>query len=130
MEEIHDIELMVKKGIPLIAIESYEEPRVLELCTRLGIKTFRKLFRWTSSDGLVDGGLTHMEVVPKYQDPHELLVSIRQRSEAGIYILCDFHHYLSEPKIVRLLKDIVLYSSVAVTIVLASHEIILPPETI
>ena len=128
MEEIHDIELMVKKGIPLIAIESYEEPRVLELCTRLGIKTFRKLFRWTSSDGLVDGGLTHMEVVPKYQDPHELLVSIRQRSEAGIYILCDFHHYLSEPKIVRLLKDIVLYSSVAVTIVLASHEIILPPE--
>ena len=35
MDELHDIELMVKQGAALIALESYEEPRVLELCTRV-----------------------------------------------------------------------------------------------
>ncbi len=39
MEKLHDIELMLKKGVSLIAIESYEEQRVLELCTRLAVKT-------------------------------------------------------------------------------------------
>ena len=128
MEELHDVELLVKKGIPLIAIESYEEPRVIELCTRLAIKTSRKLYRWTSTDGLVDGATTHMEVVPKFQKPDELLVSIRQRAEPGIYVLCDFHHYLDDPRVVRLVKDIALYNSIGVTLVLASHEVSLPPE--
>ena len=64
MEELHDIVLMVKRGIPLIAIESYEEPRILELCTRLALKTFRKLYRWTSTDGLVNNASTHMVSVP------------------------------------------------------------------
>lgn len=91
MEELHDIELMLKKDIPLIAIESHEEPRVLELCTRLALKTYRKLYRWTSTDGLVSNGSTHMVAVPKFQEPDELLISIRQRSESGIYVLCDFH---------------------------------------
>ncbi|MGH1486097.1 MAG: AAA family ATPase [Cellvibrionaceae bacterium] len=128
MEELNDIELMVKKGIPLIAIESHEEPRVLELCTRLALKTYRKLFRWTSTDGLVDNASTHMVAVPKFQKPEELLLSIRQRSEAGIYILCDFHSYFDDPKVVRYLKDIVLYGLDGLTVILVSHQVPLPPE--
>jgi SpoVK/Ycf46/Vps4 family AAA+-type ATPase len=128
MEELRDIELMVKRGVALIAIESYEEPRVLELCTRLAVKTFRKLYRWSSSDGLVMNASTHMVLTPQFQKPEELLVSIRQRSEAGIYVLCDFHSYLDDPKIIRYLKDIVLYGAEGLTVILASHELTLPPE--
>ncbi len=128
MEELHDIELIVKKGISLIAIESYEEPRVLELCTRLAGKTYRKLYRWTSTDGLVSNGSTHLVPSPQFQKPDELLLSIRQRSDSGIYVLCDFHSYLDEPKVVRALKDIVLYGSEGVTVILASHKVSLPPE--
>ena len=128
MEELNDIELMLKKGISLIAIESYEEPRVLELCTRLAVKTYRKLYRWTSTDGLVDNGSTNMVVVPKFQNPDELLISIRQRSESSIYVLCDFHAYIDEPKVVRHLKDIILYGSDDITVVLVAYKITLPPE--
>jgi SpoVK/Ycf46/Vps4 family AAA+-type ATPase len=128
MGELNDIELMVKKGIPLIAIESHEESRVLELCTRLAMKTYRKLYRWTCTDGLVDNGSTHMVAVPKFQKPEELLLSIRQRSESGIYVLCDFHCYFDEPKVVRYLKDIALYSSEGVTLILVSHQVSLPSE--
>ena len=128
MEDLNDIELIIKKGESLIAIESYEEPRVLELCTRLAIKTFRKLYRWTCTDGLVDNGSTHVVPTPRLQKPEELLAFIRQRSESGIYVLCDFHAYFDEPGIVRYLKDIVLYGFAEVTLILVSHTVPLPPE--
>ncbi len=128
MEELHDIELMLKKGVSLIAIESYEEPRVLELCTRLAVKTYRTLHRWTSTDGLVKNASTHLTVSPQFQKPDDLLLSIRQRSEVGIYVLCDFHNYFDDANVVRALKDIVLYGAEGVTIVLASHQLTLPPE--
>jgi SpoVK/Ycf46/Vps4 family AAA+-type ATPase len=128
MEELHDIELMLKKGVSLIAIESYEEPRVLELCTRLAVKTYRTLHRWTSTDDLVKNASTHLTVSPQFQKPDDLLLSIRQRSEVGIYVLCDFHNYFDDANVVRALKDIVLYGAEGVTIVLASHQLTLPPE--
>ncbi len=128
MDELHDIELMIKKGSSLIAIESYEEPRVLELCTRLAIKTYRKLYRWSSTDGLVDGAGTQAIASPSLLKPSELLSSIRHKSDAGIYVLCDFHPYFDEPHVVRALKDIVLYSAEHITLVLLSHKLSLPPE--
>lgn len=128
MEELKDIELLLKKGVSLIAIESYEEPRVLELCTRLAVKTYRTLHRWTSTDGLVNNASTHLVLSPQFQKPDELLLSIRQRSEVGIYVLCDFHHYFDDANVVRALKDIVLYGAEGVTIVLTSHQLTLPPE--
>ncbi|MFT6388031.1 MAG: SpoVK/Ycf46/Vps4 family AAA+-type ATPase [Cellvibrionaceae bacterium] len=128
MEELHDIELMVKKGISLIAIESFEEPRVLELCTRLALKTFRKLYRWTSTDGLVDNASTHQVSEPKYDKPEELLVAIREGQHSAIYVLCDFHSYLDKPKVIRYLKDIVLYGADGITVILTGHEVKLPSE--
>ena len=133
MEELNDIELMVKKGAPLIAIESYEEPRVLELCTRLAMKTFRSLYSWSCITGLTNGVITHDHTAqsdsqPKLQKPAELLASIRQKNEAGIYVLCDFHAYFDEPDIVRALKEIALYSDEHITLILLSHALSLPAE--
>ena len=133
MEDLNDIELMVKKGSSLIAIESYEEPRVLELCTRLAIKTFRPLYSWSCTAGLQNGLLSHSATNTKSNEaaltkPEELLASIRQKNEAGIYVLCDFHVYFDEPKVVRGLKDIALYSDNQVTLMLLSHALSLPSE--
>lgn len=133
MEELNDIELMVKKGAPLIAIESYEEPRVLELCTRLAMKTFRSLYSWSCLTGLTNGVITQdctaqPDSQPTLQNPAELLASIRQKNEAGIYVLCDFHAYFDEPDIVRALKEIALYSDEHITLILLSHELSLPAE--
>ena len=133
MEELNDIELMVKKGAPLIAIESYEEPRVLELCTRLAMKTFRSLYSWSCITGLTNGMIIQdhsgkTDSRPNLQKPAELLASIRQKNEAGIYVLCDFHVYFDEPEIVRALKEIALYSGDHITLILLSHQLSLPAE--
>lgn len=128
MNELHDIELLVKRGIKIIAIESYEEPRVLELCTRLAMKTFRHFHRWTLTDGLVKDGSTHIAITPSFQKPEEMLTSIRQRNDSGVYAICDLHQHFDDAKIVRLLKDIALYSSGEVTLVLVGHSINLPED--
>jgi hypothetical protein len=133
MEDLNDIELMVKKGSSLIAIESYEEPRVLELCTRLAIKTCRPLYSWSCTAGLQNGLLSQSATESDVNQatltkPAELLASIRQKNAAGIYVLCDFHVYFEEPDVVRSLKDIALYFDNQVTLMLLSHALTLPPE--
>lgn len=128
MEELNDIELIVKKGISLIAIESFEESKVLELSTRLAIKSFRKLYRWSITDGLVLNGTTDAVDSPQHENPEAVLQYIRKTQDAAIYVLCDFHHYLDDAKVIRLLKDIVLYSASGITLILSSHELKLPAE--
>lgn len=128
MEELNDIAVLLKKGTPIITINSYEEPRVLELCTRLAMQSFRPLYRWTMTDGLTKNAPDHCIASPQHQKPEELLQSIRQKNDPGIYLLCDLHPFLDEPKVVRLLKDIILYSCEGLSLVLCSHRVDLPDE--
>ena len=54
---------------------------------------------------------------------------MKQDVRANLYVFCDLHPYLDEPKLVRLLKDIALSEApMAPTIVLVSHALKLPPE--
>jgi SpoVK/Ycf46/Vps4 family AAA+-type ATPase len=46
-----------------------------------------------------------------------------------MYVLLDFHHYLADPVIIRLLKDICMrYTDVSRQLILVSHKIDLPHE--
>ena len=59
-----------------------------------------------------------------------MLQRIKGGAEPGFYVLCDFHHWLDEhPKNIRLLKDIAQKNtSGAITVILLSHSLALPPE--
>ncbi len=57
------------------------------------------------------------------------LKRVKQDVRANLYVFCDLHPYLDEPKLVRLLKDIALSEApMAPTVVLVSHALKLPPE--
>lgn len=99
--------------------------------SRGGVKGARPLWRWSLTDGLnrlnfgpqVAGAL-------QYSEPEALLEYIKQSSEAGVFVLCDFHPFLAEsPKVVRLLKDIALnHLNVPHTLIFISYGLELPPE--
>ena len=36
--DLNDLGLLLDGGVPILVIESYEEPRVLEMITRLAVK--------------------------------------------------------------------------------------------
>lgn len=126
--DAHDLELLLCSKVPLVVIESHEEPRVVELLQRMGIGLGKALFLWSCTEGLqrVD-----FEGSPQRNtaEPTECLRQIKATTSPGIYVLADFHPFLDDPVHVRLLKEIAFrHDEVAHTIILISHSLETPPE--
>lgn len=128
MNNGHDLEILLKSHLPLIVIESHEEQRLLQLISRIGLQQYKPVYQWT-----ITGGLKRLDIdlagAADKVDEEKVLWQIRDRNEAGIYVLCDYHPYLDEPLHVRLMKDIAIgHEHSHITLVLLSHRIDLPPE--
>ncbi|HJX22223.1 MAG TPA: AAA family ATPase, partial [Steroidobacteraceae bacterium] len=128
-----ELEMLLASRFALIVIESREEARVLAIVREASLKARRGrgwgVFQWTVTEGLqridVDmGGPQRM-----LAEPPQLLKHLKATPMPGIYVLLDFHPYLSDPINVRMLKDVAQgYDQVARTVVLMSHEVTLPEE--
>jgi ATPase family associated with various cellular activities (AAA) len=143
----HDLSALLRSRVPLIAVESCDEARALQALVRACAQSpppsappqsgaapaylplGMPLFRWSVTDGLkrldVDMGPPQRTVA----EPIEVLRHIRATNLAGTYALLDFHPYLKDPTVVRLLKDIAQdYERCARTIVLISDALEIPRE--
>jgi SpoVK/Ycf46/Vps4 family AAA+-type ATPase len=128
-----ELEMLLASRFGLIVIESREEARVLALVRESSLKVRRGrgwgVFQWTVTEGLqrldVDmGGPQRM-----LAEPAQLLKHLKATPMPGIYVLLDFHPYLTDPVNVRMLKDVAQgYDQVARTVVLMSYEVTLPQE--
>ena len=132
MPDARDLTLVLAGGASLVAMETHDEARAIDLLARVARQQERDLFQWTCTDGLrrVGFGL-QVEQPAEHAEAEAVLHFLKERAAPGIYALCDFHHWLiaEQPKILRLLKDIVLrQGSAAVTLVLVSHRLPLPAE--
>ncbi|MES9911283.1 MAG: AAA family ATPase [Candidatus Sedimenticola sp. 4PFRAG1] len=128
MKELHDLELVLNSHTPIVAIETIEEPRVLQLFTRLAMRLGQPMFQWSVTEGLkrleADFGAQKFTA-----EPEEALKHIKVITQPGFYVLLDFHPYLTDPMLVRLIKEIAQgYDSVPRTLVFLSHSIDIPPE--
>ena len=47
MQELHDLDLLLRSHTPILVIESREEPRIVQLFTRLALRRGRPGYRWT-----------------------------------------------------------------------------------
>ncbi len=128
MSEIKDLELLITSRVPLIAVNTREEQRVIALFRRISWRQGIALFRWAISDGLqcLKGELPPQQALNK---PVDALTHIRSYPRPGIFVLLDFHPYLEDPVHVRILRDIAQnYEQTARTLVLVGPEIALPDE--
>ncbi len=127
--DIHDLSLVLDSKVKLLVIESWDEPRVLETLTGLLIRRGLAGYRWTVSDGLQRLGVDLGEDELPAPEPDAVLRLIKADRQPTLYALCDFHPYLDDPRLVRLLKDIALQELPSrPTVVLISHALRLPPE--
>lgn len=126
-----ELATLLRSRIPLVLIETRDEPRAVALLTSLKLpgSVHTPVFQWTVTDGLRRIDLDLGGAQKHNADPAEVLKSIRATDKSGIYVLLDFHPFLAEPVNIRLLKDICQgYERVARTLVLISHELTLPRE--
>jgi hypothetical protein len=124
--------MLLASRFALIVVESREESRVLALIKDAGLKAGRGrnwyVFHWTCTDGLKR---TDVDLPPQrpLAEPAALLRHLRATPTPGIYVLLDFHPYLSDPVNVRMFKDIAQnYEQTPITVVLLSHEVKVPEE--
>jgi len=127
MQNIKDLEALLRSDVGIITIETQEEARVLGLFDRIRYNVPVPLFRWTVTEGLqrLD---KDMPAQMHNRKPLELLTQIKSTSTPGIYLLLDFHPFLDDPVHVRLLKDIVGNRDTNHTVVLIAHGLQIPAE--
>lgn len=128
-----ELQSLLASRIPVVAIETRDEPRALALLSDLSVRqpaaAHVPVFQWSVTDGLRRIDIDLGGAQKHNAEPEEVLKSIRATDKAGIYVLLDFHPFLADPMNVRLLKDICQgYARTARTIVLISHELTLPRE--
>ena len=128
MPEINDLAALIRSRIPIIVIESREEFRITEMLKQISASLSLRLFKWSYTDGLilVSGGTESTEGVV---EPTEVLRRIWSVKTPGVYMLYDFHPYLSDPRNVRLIKDIGQGAQAdRQNLVLLSYQIEIPEE--
>lgn len=132
MDDRHDLELVLRSGPPIVVIQTTDETRLLDVLRDIAVSrpanAYRPLFRWSVTDGLQRLDL-ELAAQRHNAEPEEVLRHIRSVSKPGIYALLDFHPFLSNPVLVRLLKDIAAAADRSrITVLLISHQLTLPPE--
>ncbi|WP_372748378.1 AAA family ATPase [Litorivivens sp.] len=130
MNDTHDLNLLLEARTPLIVLETFEEIRALQLLTRVAIKRASALHCWSVTDGINQLGFgQRIDDSRDLSDPEQALRAIKQQAQPALIALCDFHPYLTNPLIVRLVKDIALLDDKQrPTLVMISHQVKLPPE--
>lgn len=129
MQDVNDLGLMVDSRIPIIVLESFDEQRALEMLTRVAISRQLPVFCWSITSGLKRLGFGSDVRSDGDGNPEPALLEIKDNPDPAIYVLCDFHPYLNDPRIVRHIKDIALaYGKSHHTLVLLSHGVEVPPE--
>jgi len=127
MKDEHELELLIASRFPIIAIETYEEQRAIELLTRCASRRKLPVFTWSLTSGWK---AAHMQLpLATTRDPAAALRHVSQVRQPGVYALLDFHPFLNDPLHVRLMKEIAVdYDRVPRTLVLMSHRAVVPPE--
>lgn len=144
----NDLDVLLRSRVPIIVVDSRDEAQVLKALTgacrqlpappavpgaaagnqgpaRAGLP----LFQWTVTDGLKRIDVELGPAQRMLAQPPDILKHIRATPLAGVYALLDFHPYLQDPTIVRLLKDIAQdYERCARTVVLIGYQTEIPHE--
>lgn len=125
MNSLHDLEILLLKDKRLIVIETEREGCFVNGFHDLAKRSHKPFFLWSLTKGL-------QRLAPGYEaqkingDHKQMLGQIVSTSVASIYILVDFHPFLTDPLSVRYLKDCI--NDTEHTLILLSQALDLPQE--
>ena len=128
--DLTDLRLLLRCQTPLIVLETREELRAVELLRQSLKSQPRPFFTWSVVTGLSRQDLSlDSQNAPDANEPRRLLEHIRSSKHPGLYVLFDFHPYLDDPALIRLIKEIALgHEQLNRTLIFVSHALDLPGE--
>lgn len=128
MNDLHELELLLRSSTPVIVIETVEEVRLLQLLKHLSPRLPQPLFQWSVTEGVRTLGLS-IDPQEHTAGPTEALRYIKGMARPTCFVMLDFHPYLQDPVHVRLVKEIAQgFEFMPRTLVFVSHAFEIPRE--
>ena len=109
MDDLARLEELLLQKNALVIIKSHEEQRILGLLERFALMNGRYITRWSVTDGLCDG-LTR-ERAFNTQTIEDALKHIRTSLANSVFVFLDAHHFIENPVVIRLIKDLAAQDS-------------------
>ena len=125
-----DLAAILRSRVPLVVLETRDEARAVAQVLQAARQSNPPLpvFEWAATRGLkrIDGDFGPAQ---GFNALPEKVLGFLLEAIPGVYVMLDLHPYLTEPTLVRLIKDICLgYDERPRTLVLVSNEVELPDE--
>jgi hypothetical protein len=125
---LRDLAAIIRSRIPLIAVESNEEPQVVQLVRQIGRQFQLKAYRWTVTEGL-QAFEPSDQPSKSVVESKDILSYIKSSAENCLFVLLDFSPYLENALHVRFLKDIALaYPKHFSTVVIVGSTLNVPED--
>ena len=126
-DSARDLELLIRSRYPVVAVDTLEEDRLLELLGRVARRLGVPLYTWSRTQGLVREGKD--QAAYDTADPFKMLAHLEAAAAPGVVLLADFHPYLEDPLLVRKLREVLpAFTNDRRALVLSGHGVRLPPE--
>ncbi len=121
-----EIDTLVRARYPIIYIVSWEEKRVEDALRAIAGARGKKIYTWTITQGM---GINAQMRDDPTRDPLAALDFIMDSRDQAIFVLKDFHSYVSDNATVRRLRDLTYALKTSYkTLVILSPVLKLPPE--
>ncbi len=127
-----EIEVLIRAKYPILYVVTYEERRTEEAVQRVCQNLSRSLHTWSVTQGMrphvnrVSGPVKPSGVLP---GELEALALVHEAPEFTVFLLKDFHPYMKDYRVIRLLRDLAArMRGRSQTLILCGPTLILPPE--
>jgi len=104
VKDIQALEGLLAAKMPIVAIESHEEAKVLQMAERFAALNNRTLWRWSVTEGLRRANGT--ESAYNTTRIEDALRHVEKSIANSIYVFLDAHAFLGDPVVLRQIKDI------------------------
>lgn len=110
MNPIREIEILIRAKYPILYVVSWEERRVEEALQKICSGLNRTVHTWSVTQGMRPpvsrpGMATRTSGLP---GELEALAQVHEAPEYTVFLLRDFHPYMKDYRVVRLLRDLAL----------------------
>lgn len=105
MDALHEIEVLIRAKYPILFVSTWEERRVESGLQQVASKLQRTLHTWSVTQGLKPP-LRSLDAKSGLPGELEVLAQLHEAPEQTVFMLRDFHPYLRDPRVIRLLRDL------------------------
>jgi len=108
MDAAREIEVLIRAKYPIVYVMSWEERRVESAVRGVAERLKRSLHTWSVTQGMRPPAVPPRSSNEANRLPPELeaLAHVHEAPEVTIFLFRDFHPYMKDPRVVRLLRDL------------------------